>query len=226
MQPSGANCRFGRFVFAIAALSFPAEQGTETDLIMRPSIRRALAGLIVVFIFQGLPSARSENAAVLDMLGQPGVHAIMRHALAPGTGDPAKFNLNDCRTQRNLDSRGRDQARTIGKAMRDAGIVFDRVLTSQWCRCRETAELLDLGQPEDFPAINSFFRDRSTAGDQTRAVLDFLSALPEDKRLMLVTHQVNITALTGMGVSSGEVFFVRIDRAGDLEVVGRFLLSP
>ena len=188
--------------------------------------RRTLVWLFVVFIFQALPSARAEDTAALDVLKQPGVHAIMRHALAPGTGDPANFNLNDCGTQRNLDSRGRDQARTIGKALRDAGIVFDRVLTSQWCRCRETAELLDLGQPEDFSAINSFFRDRSTAGDQTRAVEDFLRAQPEDKRLLFVTHQVNITALTGMGVSSGEVFFVRIDRAGEVEVVGRFLLKP
>ena len=193
---------------------------------MRMGFRRTLAWLIVVFILQAQPSARAENTAALDVLKQPGVHAIMRHALAPGTGDPAKFNLNDCSTQRNLDSRGRDQARTIGMALRDAGIVFDHVLTSQWCRCRETAEMLGLGQLEDFPAINSFFRDRSTAREQTQAVQDFLRTLPDDKKLMFVTHQVNITALTGMGVSSGEVFFIRIDRAGDVEVVGRFLLSP
>lgn len=156
-------------------------------------------------------------------LQQPGAVAIMRHALAPGTGDPAEFRLGDCASQRNLDARGRAQARAIGAAFRARGITFDRVLTSQWCRCRETAELLALGPVEEVPALNSFFRDRSTRARQTREV----SALIADARggLMLVTHQVNISALTGRGAASGEVLVIRPIDVG-VEVLGSIMIAP
>ena len=191
---------------------------------MAERAKRVLLALIVAALSFVSSPARADKAAVLELLKQPGVHAIMRHAIAPGTGDPATFRLDDCSTQRNLDSRGRDQARAIGKALNAAGIVFDRILTSQWCRCRETAELLDLGMPVDFPALNSFFQDRSTADEQTEEVRVFLNALPESQRVLLVTHQVNITALTGRGVASGEVFIVKSNEDGEIDVVGEFLL--
>ena len=92
-----------------------------------------------------------------DAFDEPGAIAIMRHALAPGTGDPANLTIGDCSTQRNLDDRGRDQARAIGSALRERGIVFDVVLSSQWCRTLETAKLLGLGTVVDAPALNSFF---------------------------------------------------------------------
>jgi hypothetical protein len=102
-----------------------------------------------------------------DALETPGAFAIMRHALAPGTGDPAGFDVTNCATQRNLDERGREQARRIGEAFSDRGHSFDVVLTSQWCRCRDTADLLDLGPVEEVPAFNSFFQDFSTRDSQT-----------------------------------------------------------
>ncbi|MEL6736211.1 MAG: histidine phosphatase family protein [Pseudomonadota bacterium] len=150
----------------------------------------------------------------------------MRHALAPGTGDPSSFALTDCSTQRNLDGRGRAQASSIGKALSEAGMSFDRVLTSQWCRCRETASLLNLGAPEDLPPLNSFFQDRSTRDAQTEDVRKFLAGLGDGERVMLVTHQVNITALTGRGVSSGEVFFIRVNDKGGVDVLGEWLVRP
>jgi phosphohistidine phosphatase SixA len=173
-----------------------------------------------------LAAAPAAAASPWDALGRPGTHAIMRHALAPGTGDPPAFRIGDCATQRNLDARGRAQARAIGAAIREAGVSFDRVLTSQWCRCRETAELLDVGPVEDFPALNSFFADRSTRDAQTAAVRDFLAALPEGERVMLVTHQVNITALTGRGVSSGEVFAIEPRAGGAARVLEEILIRP
>ena len=88
---------------------------------------------------------------------------FMRHALAPGFGDPAKFKLNDCSTQRNLDQAGRRQARFIGNYMRNHKIVFDTILSSQWCRCKQTADLLDMGSWEEFTGLNSFFRVMLTA---------------------------------------------------------------
>lgn len=115
---------------------------------------------LIVLILTLLPGLAFAND--WDVLDQPGAIAIMRHALAPGTGDPSDFDVTDCSTQRNLDDRGRAQARAIGKAFRDPDITFDAVLTSQWCRCRETAALLGLGTPRAEPALNSFFSDFST----------------------------------------------------------------
>lgn len=189
------------------------------------SNRFLLAVALLVFTALFAPG-RAEDAGMLQLLKQPGVHAIMRHALAPGTGDPQNFKLEECSTQRNLDDRGRAQSGAIGAAIKEAGIVFDQVLTSQWCRCRETARLLGLGTPSDFPALNSFFQDRSTESQQTGEVAAFLSSLPPEKTVLLVTHQVNITGLTGRWVRSGEVFLIKMESNGKAEVIGQFLLQP
>ncbi len=185
---------------------------------------RILLVLVATF-FSVLPlSGKAGTASVLETLKQPGIHAIMRHALAPGTGDPAAFQIGDCSTQRNLDERGREQARSLGRALKTAGIVFDRVLTSQWCRCRETADVLEFGKPIDFPGLNSFYQNRSTADAQTEEVREFLRSLSESETVLLVTHQVNITALTGRSVSSGEVFLVRTGPDGNVRVIAAFLI--
>ncbi|WP_245866827.1 histidine phosphatase family protein [Oceaniglobus roseus] len=157
-------------------------------------------------------------------LERPGVMAIMRHALAPGTGDPAGFTPGDCSTQRNLDDRGRSQARALGAAFRDRGIAFDRVLASEWCRATETAALLDLGPVEPAPALNSFFAERrDNAPAQTAALRDIVTGA--EGRLMMVTHQVNIRALTGRSTRSGEVLLIR-EGEGGIEVVGSLLIGP
>lgn len=173
-----------------------------------------------------LMGACSAAAADFSSLAQPGATAIMRHALAPGGGDPNGFVIGDCSTQRNLDERGRKQAREIGAAMRNAGVRFDKVLTSQWCRCRETAELLDVGPVTEAPFLNSFFADRSTEASQTTALKSHLAALDPGERVMLVTHQVNVTALTNRFISSGEVFVLSIDENGGASVVEEVLIGP
>lgn len=150
----------------------------------------------------------------------PGAVLLMRHATAPGTGDPVDMRLGDCTTQRNLSDEGRAEARAVGQRFRAAGIGFDQILHSEWCRTTETAELLGLGPATPFPAANSFFSDRSTADSQTAEVLAYLAGLPKDARVLIVTHQVNITALTGITPRSGEVVITR--RTGDgLEVLDR-----
>ncbi len=159
-----------------------------------------------------------------DALEAPGSIAIMRHALAPGVGDPAIFTLGDCSTQRNLDARGRAQAERLGAAFRERGIRFEAILSSQWCRSMETATLMDLGPVEPFVALNSFFRGRGDAQAQTQ---DVRARLREnDARLLLVTHAVNIRALTGAGARSGEVLVIRPDDSGNWEVAGRILIAP
>ncbi|MGX0876039.1 broad specificity phosphatase PhoE [Roseovarius sp. MBR-154] len=161
----------------------------------------------------------------MEALKEPGVIALMRHALAPGTGDPARFDVEECSTQRNLDARGRAQARRTGDALRAAGVRFDAVWASQWCRARDTASLMEVGEVREQPPLNSFFAARGDRVAQTEATLNLIAGLPPDARLLIVTHQVNITALTGRGVSSGEFIVTRRGQDG-LEPVGRFMIAP
>ncbi|WFM71089.1 histidine phosphatase family protein [Halomonas sp. CKK8] len=164
--------------------------------------------------------ARQGDAAAWAALAGGGHVALMRHALAPGIGDPAGFVLDDCATQRNLSAEGREQARRIGERFREKGIEVAAVRSSRWCRCLETAELLGLGKVILTPALDSFFRDRGEADDRTRAARAMIRDWDGEGTLVLVTHQVNITALVGGGVGSGEIVVARPSGDG-LDVVGR-----
>jgi broad specificity phosphatase PhoE len=150
-----------------------------------------------------------------------GAHvALLRHALAPGTGDPAAFVLGDCGTQRNLSDEGRDQAKRIGARFAANGIKQARVFSSQWCRCLETANLLGLGPVEALPSLNSFFQRFERRERQTRALEAWLAGQALDQPVVLVTHQVNIAALTGVYPASGELVVIRRTETGALSVVG------
>ena len=129
---------------------------------------------------------------------------MLRHALAPGFGDPSNFQLRDCSTQRILDEVGREQSRQIGNAFRDAGLRFEGVYSSQWCRCLETARLINMGKVQELIGLNSFFQVIFPRDATLASLRKFLQDLPPDGDLvLLVTHQVTISAITGMGVSSG-----------------------
>ncbi|NBN79965.1 histidine phosphatase family protein [Microvirga tunisiensis] len=153
------------------------------------------------------------------------VVGLLRHALAPGTGDPAGFRLGDCSTQRNLSAEGRAQAQAIGAALRGLGLDGARVYSSQWCRCLDTARLLALGPVEELPALNSFFADRDREGEQTRALEDWLAGQTAAGPLILVTHQVNITALTGIVPASGELVLATRLRTSAPRLVARATLG-
>ena len=160
----------------------------------------------------------------LDRLDAGGYAVILRHANAPGTGDPAAFTLGDCTTQRTLDDRGRAQARALGAKLRAAGIERARVYASQWCRCLETAELLGLGPVEELPALNSFFgRNRADKPKRMRALRAFLAEQPSDaaRPLVLVTHQVTVSALTGDFVAEGAARVLALDGGEAPRTVGR-----
>lgn len=188
-------------------------------------LRRLFPLLLLLLTGSAVP-ALADNAEGFALARAPGAIVIMRHALAPGVGDPQNFEIGDCDTQRNLDDRGRAQARAIGAAFRAEGIAFDEVLSSQWCRCRETAELLGLGEVEDLPALNSFFGNRDRSKPQTAELQEFLLGRLPGARIMLVTHQVNIRALTGRGTSSGEALVLQRGEAGEVRVVGSILIDP
>ena len=129
---------------------------------------------------------------------------LIRHALAPGFGDPQYFDLNDCSTQRNLDGEGREQAFRIGEKIKAAGIKFSKIYSSQWCRCLETAKNMNLGEITVEPGLNSFFQgivQKDKTLDRLRIRLESVEAKQE--LVLMITHQVTITAVTGITVSSG-----------------------
>jgi phosphohistidine phosphatase SixA len=152
-----------------------------------------------------------------------GGHILMiRHALAPGTGDPANFRIGDCATQRNLDERGRNQARNIGDWLRTKGIESARVYSSQWCRCLETARLLEMGSVAELPALNSFYELTQNREPNLTALRKFIAEQPPDGDLIiLVTHFVTISAIADEAVSSGEGVLLKLNEDAPYEIVGR-----
>jgi phosphohistidine phosphatase SixA len=167
-----------------------------------------------------LPAQAVDDSAAWSALKKPGAIVLFRHASAPGGGDPVGHTLDDCSTQRNLDEEGRAQARRIGERFRAQGVKVEAVLSSQWCRTRDTAQLAFPALPKDGPAFNSFFSDRSNEASQTAAARQQLLAWRGKGVLVVVTHQVNITALTGSSTASGEGVVLH-RQGGELAVVAR-----
>ena len=146
---------------------------------------------------------------------------LLRHAIAPGTGDPANFAVSDCSTQRNLSAQGIAQAGRIGTLFRKNGVAQAQVFSSQWCRCIDTAKGLGLGPVEPQPLLNSFFGSPEDGRPQTQALRAWMTGLPPGRPVVLVTHQVNITGLTNIVPASGELLFVTAAAADPLTVIGR-----
>lgn len=185
----------------------------------------ALAALLALLLVQGRASAGDAEAA-WAALRQGGHVALMRHATAPGTGDPPSFRLEDCATQRNLSPLGRSEAKAVGEAFRGRGVAVDGLYSSQWCRCLETSRLLGLGDVVPLPALNSFFVTPEREGPQMAALEAWLREHPPKRAVVLVTHQVVITALTAIFPMSGEVVVARPAADGGLDVVGRIPPPP
>lgn len=166
----------------------------------------------------------STEGAAWAALKQGGYVVLMRHAqTVPGTGDPPHFKLEDCATQRNLNDLGRSQSRAWGAAFRARGIPLDGVYSSQWCRCIDTANLAfnSLARVDTWPALNSHFDNPQTAALQRQQVLGGLGVRQRaGQSIVLVTHQVNITALTGEFVGMGEALVTKFE-GGALRVVHR-----
>ena len=186
-------------------------------------IRWAISTLFVLcFFLPVIASAQANQDIAWTQLRQGRAVALIRHANAPGLGDPPGFRIGDCTTQRNLSQEGRDQARRIGEFFHEKGVKETSVYSSQWCRCLETARLLALGPVKELPALNSFFEDRSTDEAQTKQIRKFITSLPTGKPHIMVTHQVNITALTDIVPSSGEIIIFQLTQDGQGKVLGRF----
>ena len=162
----------------------------------------------------------SVNASELsDKLQSSEYVLLMRHTRAPGVGDPANYTLNDCKTQRNLSDEGLKQAVAVGNWLKKQGIQTANVHTSAWCRCKDTAELLNLGRVTVEPALASFFDDMAQAKTQNQKLEQFIASQLQTKgkqALVLVTHHVNIYEFMGENVASGDMVLAKVNSNGKM----------
>ena len=153
---------------------------------------RFLLWLSLALFFSGASAAFADSQII-----------FLRHALAPGTGDPSHFQVDDCSTQRNLNEEGRAQAKKLGQEFIAKGLAPTRILSSPWCRCKETAQLLGLGEWDTHFGLSSFYQGHVDRDEVLAALKKELEDLPDGERLLLVTHQVVISAVTGKYLTSG-----------------------
>lgn len=165
--------------------------------------------LAALFLAAATPVTATDLATTAAGMGADVL--FLRHAIAPGTGDPAGFRLDDCSTQRNLSDEGRAQASALGEALRQSGLPLGAVLSSQWCRATETAERLSLGLVTVDPGLNSFFGNPDARTPTLTLLEATLAALPRNTITIMVTHQVVISAITGHSTASGGAVLYDID---------------
>ncbi|OJA06157.1 histidine phosphatase family protein [Halomonas sp. QHL1] len=188
-----------------------------------PTLRH-LTLTLLLGVLGMLPISVQANDATWQALEKGGLVILMRHSLAPGIGDPPGFERGSCGTQRNLSAAGRAQAQVAGRAFRARDIPIAAVYSSSWCRALDTAELMALGPVAPTPWLDSFFRGRGDQASITQTAQEQIAAWQGPGNLLLVTHQVNITALVGSGVGSGEMIVVRPE-GDEMQIVGRLSVS-
>ena len=174
----------------------------------------------IIFIAMGLLLSLCSHASDLSEKLQSSHYVLlMRHTRAPGIGDPAGYTLADCKSQRNLSKEGRQQAVVVGQWLRQEGVATAQVHSSAWCRCKDTAELLNFNGFKVAPALASFFDDMHTSKVSTLALEKFIAKQLNAKgseALILVTHHVNIMAYVGENVASGDMVLAQVDLNGKL----------
>jgi len=182
---------------------------------------------LALLALASVPAWAMDEARLWAELRRGGHVILMRHeSTPPGAGDPPGFRLDDCSTQRNLSQAGRDEARRIGERLKRERVPVAKVYTSPWCRCRDTA-MLAFGKSEDWTPLASVFdapdRDREYT-ERVKKRIGTYSSREMKGNVVMVTHNVNIAALTKLSVAPGEMVIVRPDGCCGLRVVGRLLL--
>lgn len=162
--------------------------------------------LLILLIFLSSYNFSYANSDIVTALQEGGKLVFIRHALAPGGGDPKNFNLNDCSTQRNLDSKGVSQAKRIGEFFSDNSIEIDQVFSSEWCRTQDTAKNA-FKNYKTFNALNSFFSSKfaKNRDKQIKDLKAFVKKWDSKKNIVFVTHYVVILEVLNTTVSSGEI---------------------
>ena len=161
---------------------------------------------IIIFISLTTPIKADLYKNLINQLEDGEKLIFIRHAYAPGNGDPAGFNLNDCSTQRNLSDDGRKQAQRIGEFFNKNKIEIDKVLSSEWCRCKETAKIAFKNYSTN-SFLNSFYSSKFSKNKdkQVKAFNYYIKNLEIEKNLIFVTHYVFISEVLNYGPSSGEI---------------------
>ena len=162
--------------------------------------------LIIIFI--SLPSTIKADSSInlINKLKEGGKLIFIRHAVAPGSGDPENFDINECNTQRNLDNNGKTQAKEIGDYLSRNKILIDKIISSEWCRCKETA-LLAFNKFETKSFLNSFYSSKfiKNKDQQMKELKMYVKNWKSKKNLVLVTHYVVISEILDYNPSSGEI---------------------
>jgi len=177
--------------------------------------------LLIIFISLTTSIKADLNKNLRNQLEDGGKLIFIRHAYAPGSGDPENFNLNDCSTQRNLSKEGRKQAENIGKFFENNNIKIDKVLSSEWCRCKETAQIaFNEFSTKNF--LNSFYSSEFAKNKkkQVNELRKYVREYNSKKNLILITHYVLISEILGYAPSSGEIVVsdINFNIKGSIEI--------
>lgn len=162
--------------------------------------------LLILFISINTSIKADSKKTIIDELQQGGKLIFIRHAYAPGGGDPDNFNINDCSTQRNLNDKGKDQSKKIGNFFRENNILLENIYSSEWCRCKETA-LIAFKNFEKKSFLNSFFSEKfaKNKNNQIKELKKFIKDWNGKQNLVFVTHYVVISEILNYASSSGEI---------------------
>ena len=184
----------------------------------------AVPRLVVALLLLGataLVGRADADEGLWRRLAAGGQVVLLRHGTTtPGVGDPAGFRLDDCTTQRNLTEAGREESRRIGASFKTRAIPVERVLSSPWCRCFETARLA-FGSAEAWEPLSSLFADRTRQAEQTRAFRTLAGEKRTGGNVILVTHGANVVAFVGVSPAMGEMVVVTPQGNGTFTVTGR-----
>jgi len=168
--------------------------------------------ILIIFFTLTIEIRSDQNNETLDNLKKGGNLIFIRHAYAPGGGDPNNFNINDCSTQRNLSDSGRTQSEKIGKFFKENKIPISSVLSSEWCRCKETAQIaFENFETKNF--LNSFFSEKFSKNRKSQMInlKKYVDNWDKEKNLVLVTHYVVISEALDYAPSSGEIVIADIN---------------
>ena len=182
---------------------------------------RLLNFILIIFLILTNGIKADTEFQVLKNLKNGGNLIFIRHAYAPGGGDPDNFDINDCSTQRNLSEEGREQAKNIGNYFKENLIPIDKVISSEWCRCKETAEIaFEKFETNNF--LNSFFSKKFSKNriKQIKNLKKYINEWDGNKNLVFVTHYVVISETLNYAPSSGEIVIsdIRFKKIGNIKI--------
>ena len=176
---------------------------------------------IFIYLLFLLPINSHADENIISFLKEGKKVVFLRHAIAPGNGDPVNFDIKDCSTQRNLNNKGIIQSRNIGTFFLTNNIKIDKVLSSEWCRCKDTAKIA-FGKFKTLSALNSFYEARYAKNKfkQIKDLKKYINNWESDSNLIIVTHYIVISALLNTTTSSGEMVITdkKLNILGNLEI--------